>query len=149
MREGSCFPGIIYIHRILDNRFSGITGRNFSQFGTLCGEPTLKNVVIVTNMWTGDSQDTNEAREKELSDKYFKLALDRGAQMVRHYNTTRSTRRIIRRIIKNRPVALRIQRELAGEWRDFTDNAAVETPELTEQVRQHQVELEKLRKEMM
>ena len=41
--------GILYVHRIYDNRFSGITGRNSSMVHKLCGESTLNNVVLVTN----------------------------------------------------------------------------------------------------
>ena len=87
----------------------------------LCGESTLKNVILVTNMWSGGSHDTYEARENELFDKFFKPALDKGAQMVRHHDTITSAYDIIRRIMVNQPVALRIQRELADEERGTTD----------------------------
>ena len=84
-------------------------------FRKLCGESTLKNVILVTNMWTRDSQDTDEAREKELSNRFFKPALDKGAQMARHHNTTQSAHAIVRKIVKNHPVTLQIQRELVDE----------------------------------
>ena len=148
--KGLTFSGIIYIHRISDNRFSGITGQNFNLLRKLCGESALKNVIIVTNAWTGDSQDVNEAREKELSARFFQPALDIGAQMVRHYNTTESAHRIIRRIADNPPLALQIQREVVEEGKDMMSTAAGETLALalSEQIMRHQAEIGKFREEI-
>ena len=148
--KGSTLSGVIYVHRISDNRFGGITGRNFNMFRKLCGESTLKNVVLVTNMWKDDAQDINEAREKELSSKFFKPALDKSAQMVRHHNTTESAHNIIRKIMENHPVPLQIQRELVDEGKSIIDTAAGESinQALKEQIRKHQVELKELREEM-
>ena len=145
--EGSTLAGVIYVHRISDNRFGGITGRNFNLFRKLCGESTLKNVVLVTNVWDEDPRDIDEAREEEPSNKLFKPALDKGAQMVRHHSTTESAYDILRRVMGNRPAVLQIQRELIGERKDIADTAAEESvnSELREQVRRHRVELKELR----
>ena len=135
------------MHRISDNRFGGITGRNFNMFRKICGESTLKNVILVTNMWKEDSQDVNEAREKELSGKFFKPVLDKGAQLVRHHNTTESAHDILRKIVKNHPAVLQIQRELVDERKDIIDTMAGESinAELKAQIRRHQAELKEHR----
>ena len=148
--EGKTLVGIIYLHRISDNRFGGITGRNFNVFRKLCGESTLKNVILVTHMWEEDPQDINEAREEELSSKFFKPALDKGAQMARHHNTTESARDILRKVVGNRPVVLQIQRELVDEWKDIIDTAVGESinRELKEQIRRHRASLVELQEEM-
>ena len=149
--KGSKLAGVIYIHRISDKRFTGITGRNFKMFRELCGDTTLKNVILVTNMWGEVSRDIGEAREDELTNDFFKPVLDKGAQMARHHNTAQSAHDIIRRIMKNRPVALQIQRELVDEHKDIVDTAAGEVinQELKEQIRKHQVELRMVQEEMM
>ena len=148
--KGSKLSGVIYVHRISDNRFGGITGRNFNMFRKLCGESSLKNVILVTNMWKQDSQEINEAREAELSSKFFKLALDKGAQMVRHHNTTQSAHDIVRGIVKNHPVVLQIQLELVDERKDILKTAAGEAvkQEFNEEMRRHQAELKAVREEM-
>ena len=148
--EGSTLSGVIYVLRISDNRFGGITGRNFNMFRKLCGESTLKNVILVTNMWTRDPQDINEARERELSSKFLKTALDLGAQMVRHRDTIQSAHDIVRRIMKNQPVVLQIQRELVDERKSIINTAAGESVsnELKELIRRHQAELNDVREEM-
>ena len=147
---GSKLAGVIYIHRISDRRFTGISGRNFKMFRELCGDSTLKNVILVSNMWGEVTQDVGEAREQELITDFFKPALDKEAQLARHYNTAKSAHDIIRRIMKNQPIALQIQRELVDEHKDIIDTAAGEVvnKELNEQIRRHQAELKAVQEEM-
>ena len=149
--HGYKLSGIIYTHRISDIRFTGIAGRNFKMFRELCGDPTLKNVVLVTNMWGEISQDVGEDREEELATNFFKPVLDKGAQLARHHNTVQSAHDIIRRIIRNRPAALQIQRELVDEGKSITDTAAGEAinREINEYIRRHQAEMKALQEEMM
>jgi hypothetical protein len=148
--SGSKLAGIIYMHRICDDRFTGISVRNFKMFRKLCGESTLKNVVIVTNMWGRVENDVGEAREKELAEVYFRIALEKGAQLARHHNTTHSAQEIIRRIMKNDPASLLIQRELVDERKDIKHTAAGEAvnEELNELIRRHEAEMIALREEM-
>ncbi|KAF9641969.1 hypothetical protein BDM02DRAFT_3273632 [Thelephora ganbajun] len=149
--KGSKLAGVIYMHRISDRRFSGIAGRNFKIFRELCGETSLKNVVLVTNMWGEVSHDVGEAREKELTSIFLKPALDKGAQMARHHNTEQSAHDVIRHIINNHPVVLQIQRELVDERKDIANTAAGEaiSTELTEETKQHELALNVMREEMM
>ena len=120
-------------------------------FRELCGDKTLKNVVLVTNMWGEVSPEDGQDREDQLSGDFFKSVLDKGAQMVRHHNTAESTHDIIRRIINNHPAVLQIQHELVDEQKDIVDTAAGEiiNKELNELMRRHQVELKKVQEEMM
>ena len=120
-------------------------------FRELCGDTTLRNVVLVTNMWGEVSSDVGESREDELSSNFFKPVLDKGAQMVRHHNTVESAHDIIRGITANHPVVLQIQRELVDQHKDIVDTAAGEAVnrELNEQIRRHQAELKAIKGEMM
>ena len=43
----------------------------------LCGDAALKNVVLITNMWSEVPPNVGEAREKELSSEFFKPASSR------------------------------------------------------------------------
>lgn len=148
--KGAKLAGVIYIHRISDIRFTGIAGRNFKMFRELCGDKTLKNVVLVTNMWGEVSLEVGESREDELSSNFFKPVIEKDAQMARHHNTAESAHDIIRMIMKNRPVVLQIQRELVDEHKDIIDTAAGEAinKELNEQIRKHKVELKEIQEEM-
>ncbi|KAJ7096526.1 P-loop containing nucleoside triphosphate hydrolase protein [Mycena belliarum] len=149
---GKKLAGIIYMHRISDIRMGGISTRNFKMFRQLCGESSLKNVVIVTTMWGEVGLEVGEAREAELAsdDRFFKPVLDKGALMLRHENDTASAQAILHYLTRNQPRALRIQRELVDQGKDISQTAAgVElNRELAEQIRRHREEMAVLQKEM-
>ena len=143
--------GAIYVHRISDKRFTGIAGRNFNVFRELCGEDALKNVVLVTNMWSAVTREVGEAREKELCANFFKPVLEKGAQMVRHFGTPESAHGAIRKIIAvGRPVVLQIQLELVYGQKSLLNTSAGKAVnrELEEQFRQHEAEFNKVWEEM-
>jgi len=127
-REGQKLTGVIYMHRISDFRMGGISTRNFAMFTRLCGEKSLKNVVILTNMWSEVTYQEGEQRERELasSPKFFKPALDREARMLRHQSTVESAHDILRSMIDNDPMALRIQEEIVDENLDMYHTGAGE-----------------------
>ncbi|KAG9224604.1 hypothetical protein CCMSSC00406_0002245 [Pleurotus cornucopiae] len=121
-------------------------------FRELCGDSTLRKVVIVTNMWGEVSLNMGEAREEELKtrDIFFKPVLGKGAQMKRHDNTFDSACTIMRCIAFKDPLALRIQRELVDEKKDITEAAAGAElgREFHEQAMRYKAEQRKLQDEM-
>jgi hypothetical protein len=131
---------------------SGTPVRNFTMFRKLCGDSTLRNVVIVTNMWGLTSPQAGEAREAELMKKdfFFKPALERGARMARHENTVSSAENIIRLILNREPLPLHIQRELVDEHKEITQTRAGQeiNRELNAQARKHKEEIQVLKEEM-
>lgn len=144
--------GVIYMHRISDFRMGGISRRNFSMFRKLCGDDSLKNVLIVTNMWGEVDPAVGAAREAELRDKdlFFKPVLDKRAQLLRHDRTIQSAHAIISKIIGNHPAPLRIQEELVDQRMDISQTAAGTelNRELAEQAKKHMEELRQIREEM-
>lgn len=150
--RGSKLAGVLYFHRISDFRMTGISRKNFSMFRKLCGDNALQNVVIVTNMWGEVDPSVGDAREAELigEDIFFKPVLDKGAQMARHQNTVPSAETIIRLILGNHPVPLRIQEELVDEQMDISETGAGEelNREINAQIRKHREEVRLLRDEM-
>ena len=143
--------GAIYVHRISDKRFAGIAGQDFNMFRELCGEHALKNVALVTNMWSAVTREVGEAREKELSATFFKPVLEKGAQMVWHFGTPESAHGAIRKIIAiNSLVVLRIQWELVDERKSLLNTSAGKAVnrELEEQVRQHEAEFNRVWEDM-
>ena len=121
-------------------------------FRKLCGENSLKNVVIVTNMWGEVDPQVGDAREAELAreDIFFKPVLEKGARMARHENTVTSAESVIRLILENHPLPLRIQEELVNEHKDISQTGAGEelSREINAQIRKHQHEMRALREEM-
>ena len=124
-KDGHKLSGVIYMQRISDFRMTGISRRNFQLFRKLCGEDTLKNVVIVTNMWSEVNAARGLAREDELASDpmFFKPALDKGAKMMRHDNTHHSAVTILLQLIPNKPEPLLLQTELILEAKDIAETA--------------------------
>ena len=149
---GEKLAGVLYFHRISDVRMSGTPRRNFKMFRELCGENALENVIIVTNMWGGVDPQIGAEREAELMTKgiFFKSVLDRGGQTARHDNTASSAQDILRRILQNHPVPLRIQEELVDERKGINDTGAGKElhRELNEQIRKHEEEMRELEEDV-
>ncbi|KAF9461785.1 P-loop containing nucleoside triphosphate hydrolase protein [Collybia nuda] len=150
--DGVKLAGVIYIHRITDVRMGGISTRNFKMFRSLCGETTLKNVIIVTNMWGEVHPEIGEARETELANDelFFKPVLDKHARMARHNNTIASAQSIIGLFSGNEPKALQVQTDIVDEGKDISQSAAAQilNQELIEQARQQEEEKKRVQEEL-
>ena len=144
-KRGNKLAGILYFHRISDLTMDWISTMNFKMFQKLCGKGTLRNAVIVTNMWGQIDRQVGEAREVELvrDDTFFKFVIDRGAQIARNENTVTSAQNVIRLILDNHPLPLRIQRELVDEHKDISATSASE-----QLYREINTEIKKYREEM-
>ncbi|KAG6379450.1 P-loop containing nucleoside triphosphate hydrolase protein [Boletus reticuloceps] len=146
--QGARLAGVIYMHRITDNKMGGPSRRNFHIFRNLCGDATLQNVLLVTNMWSKVDPDEGEARERELAnkDKFFKPALDRGARMLRHDGSQESTYAILRHLVGLEPSTLLVQDEMVNQEKDLahTTVGANIMCDLKEQGERHAEALEDL-----
>jgi hypothetical protein len=150
--QGSRLSGVVYMHRISDFRMGGIATKNFRMFRQLCGDSSLSNVAIVTNMWGEVSREIGEGRETALvtKDHFFKPALDKQARILRHHNTLDSAHDILRQLLRNRPLALRIQQEIIDEHKSVSQTGAAEEleRELKEKERMHELEVRRVKEEM-
>lgn len=119
---------VIYLHRISDERWRRSDTRSIGWLKHICGEATLRNVVLTTNMWGKTTPEIGVIREQQLAAEFVKPVLDKGAKLRRHYDTTESAHQIIRGILDNRRARapLQVQRELVDEKRDFNRTAVGE-----------------------
>ena len=126
--KGFKLAGIIYLHRITDNRMAGSPHRNIRMFGELCGDQAVKKVVLVTTMWDKVEQDTGSCREKELFEKYWKTMMNYGASTARFYNSADSAWQIIDPILKQHSTeVLLLQEELVDLKRALNETHAGKT----------------------
>ncbi|KAF9259855.1 hypothetical protein L218DRAFT_963229 [Marasmius fiardii PR-910] len=144
--------GIIYLHRISDVRVGGASARSFRIFRKLCGEASLKNVVIATTKWSEVPFEVAEARERELMEKdlFFKPVLDRGAKMVRYDNTAHSAHALIRSMVRNEPLPLLIQTEVVDDNKNLAQTAAGAEimDDIETLISRHEREIRGIREEM-
>ncbi|KAJ6013397.1 hypothetical protein N7540_007988 [Penicillium herquei] len=66
-RQGMKTAGILYLHRISDNRVSGSTLRNLNLLESMCGLDAARRVFLVTTMWDSTREETHEATLRELN----------------------------------------------------------------------------------
>lgn len=125
-KNGILLHGVLYFHRISDNRMGGIARQNFSTVMRLIGDKAIQNTVIVTTMWDRVSNQEGEERLHQLktSELFFKSAVDEGAPVTVHQRTVDSAQAIIRHLLCKSPVPLEIQKELVDEGKDISETAA-------------------------
>lgn len=128
--------GIVYLHRIADNRMSGSSKRNIDMFKALCGYSTYSNVAIATTFWNQQDRRTFIQREAELRDDpaFFGSIVTEGARLFRHGELGQDERQlrgsahaIIRHVVAQSrlaPVVLLIQHELVDEHKALEQTAA-------------------------
>ncbi|KAF8133151.1 P-loop containing nucleoside triphosphate hydrolase protein [Mycena galopus ATCC 62051] len=121
-RQGIKLHGIIYLYRISDVRVSNAAKQDFLGLRRLCGDRSMRNVVILTNMWDRVNAEDGRRRAGNLQflDNLFRPALEDGARFMHHTDGTGEfVRAIIRSMIRNQPEALAIQEELVDKDMDI------------------------------
>lgn len=75
--------GLIYLHRITDNRMAGSPLKNLRMFGKLCGDTAAFRVILVSTMWEKVKQEVGEARQKQLEGMFWKDLIEKGSNVDR------------------------------------------------------------------
>ncbi|EJD50969.1 P-loop containing nucleoside triphosphate hydrolase protein [Auricularia subglabra TFB-10046 SS5] len=148
-QQKQLLSGIIYFHRIADNRVGGVTAKNMRMFRSLCGDAALKNVVLCTTMWDLVSRSHAEQREAELKADFWKDMISSGSSAVRHDNTAASALAVVRPMLGRQGVAVQLQRELAsGKQLQDTASGGQLNKELRQLQEMHRLEMAALKEEM-
>jgi len=117
-RQGIKLHGIIYLYRISDVRVSNAAKQDFLGLRKLCGDRSIRNIVILTNMWNKVNAKDGMRRAAELQflDDLFRPALEDGARLMHHTDgTVGLVHAIIKSIMRNQPETLAIQEELVDK----------------------------------
>jgi hypothetical protein len=105
--------GIVYLHRISDNRMSGAALNNLRTFANICGRDAMRGAIFVTTMWGDVKEEVGLRREVELKDIIRKDVMDIQCRMERFTNTSESAWRIIKMAMENsQSGSLLIQQEM-------------------------------------
>ncbi|KAF9441496.1 hypothetical protein P691DRAFT_779787 [Macrolepiota fuliginosa MF-IS2] len=122
--------GLLYMHRISDNRMAGTPLKNLDMFRKLCGEEGFKKVVLTTTMWpdVDDREATGAAieREDELKRLYWSDMIKGGSRTLRFENTQQSAWHILDKLITLRLTqrSILIQYELVTLGKHLPNTAA-------------------------
>ena len=150
--ENLRLSGILYLHRITDKRVGGTALKNLSMFEKLVGERNMGNVILLTTMWANlPPSEDGEMRVKALTGKgkFWGGMIASGATHEKYLGTKADAYRIVRRMLKNRPVTLQIQDELARGTKLVDTAAGKEVSDRLEEVQaKHAKEIEDLKEQM-
>ncbi|KAF8159711.1 hypothetical protein B0H34DRAFT_414984 [Crassisporium funariophilum] len=120
--------GIVYLHRITDNRMAGSPDRNLRIFGHLCGTRAANKVVFVTTMWDKVKQSVAEERELDLKTNHWKVMIELGSKTNRFTNTEQSAWNVIKPILAEaQGEAVLIQEELHDLGKELGETEAGKT----------------------
>lgn len=117
--------GIIYTHRITDNRMSGSVCKNLDMFSRLCGDGAAERVRLMTTMWDRVKDATlAESRVSQLETNFWKPLIDAGARHRKlEENSLKSAWEIIQDLMGNGK-ALLLQEELVDAERHLNETTA-------------------------
>ncbi|KAG9122323.1 hypothetical protein FRC07_001358 [Ceratobasidium sp. 392] len=105
--------GIVYLHRITDNGKSDASVQSFELFTKICGLSNMRNVVIMTNMWSYPENPEENRQGERLKTGFFSKALKEGAQIVKRAGPGYRSAQAVVILLRNRqPVDLQLQIEL-------------------------------------
>src|SRR6266540_4180864 len=143
--------GLLYFHRISDNRMAGSPLKNLRLFEKLCGEQ-FNNIVLTTTMWNDVEEEVGNKREEELKSEFWRTMLDRGASINRFLNTRESAFDILTPIFEevNKRSALLLQKEMNDLKLQLKETSAGKTLYLAleDLLKRQQTTLSKIRSEL-
>ena len=118
--------GLLYFHRISDNRMAGTPLKNLRMFEKLCGKNAFHNVVLTTTMWDEVDEEIGEERERELKEIYWKSMLGRNSTTSRFLRTRESAFDVIEPLIDaaNKRSSVQLQEELVDMVKSLPATAA-------------------------
>jgi hypothetical protein len=122
--------GLVYLHRITDNRMAGSPHKNLRMFGELCGDVAMTQVRLVSTMWGKVKPDVGEGRERELREKFWKHFIEKGSEIDRLRDTRgEEAWRIVDRLIRDskKRDAVLLQEELVELEKQLNETAAGKT----------------------
>jgi hypothetical protein len=146
---GIHLKGIIYLHRITDNKMQGTAQRYFEMFKRLCGEKNMKNVVLLTTMWdTLKDEGLGLRRDQQLRQEFWSVMESKGSFIRRFDGSGDMAEAIVCRLMRQPNVVLDIQRELVDEGKRLDETSAGQllVPKLEERIRESTVQLQILEK---
>lgn len=128
-QDGVKLNGIIYLHRISDNRLQGSAIRCMNMFRKIVGGGTVyQNIILATTMWESVDPTVGTRREIDLVNhsSFWSKLKQEGCQIRRHQNTKTAAMELVSFFIKERTdkVVLSLQEDLVTKNKELADTAA-------------------------
>jgi hypothetical protein len=87
--------GVIYLHDMTQDRFTGAVRRNIVLFNHLCGSNSLNKVIIATTKWSRVDGEAGEKREAQCKQLHWKPMIEQGTTVCRWTDDSLSAREMV------------------------------------------------------
>ncbi|RFN49026.1 triacylglycerol lipase ii precursor [Fusarium flagelliforme] len=124
--SGLPLRGILYLHKITENRMTRTSQNYLRLLQTIVGDDALKNVILVTTMWnTLRPEDRKRAvrREQELLNNFWSPMIDKNAYNAQFIGTPESAYSLVYQLADQESVVLDIQKEIVDQDRSILETA--------------------------
>ncbi|KAH8690417.1 P-loop containing nucleoside triphosphate hydrolase protein [Phaeosphaeriaceae sp. PMI808] len=116
--------GVVYIHRITDNRYTRSSVKTFEVFKKIVGTGALNNVLLVTSRWKEVDPATGADRERQLKEKFWAFMLGHGSNISRFHGDRSSAVSLVSQLLCRDTVVLQLQKELVDEGKQLDNTVA-------------------------
>ncbi|KAJ4005565.1 hypothetical protein NW752_002398 [Fusarium irregulare] len=124
--SGLPLRGILYLHKITENRMTKTSQDYLRLLQTIVGDDALKNVILVTTMWNiirPEDRKTAVLREQELLNNFWSPMIDKNAYNAQFDGTPESAFSLVYQLADQESVVLDIQKEIVDEDRPIIETA--------------------------
>ncbi|KAL6353612.1 hypothetical protein LRP88_14110 [Fusarium phalaenopsidis] len=119
--------GVLYLHKITDNRMTGSSLTYLNLLQSLVGEEALENLVLVTSMWNmlrDENRGQAIQREQDLIDNYWAPMQKKGSYVVQFDGTTDSAFGLVYQLAGQESVVLDVQKQIVDDDRSVLGTSA-------------------------
>ena len=109
--------GILYLHRISDNRMTRTPLKNHRIFRELCGTDALQHIVLTTTMWDEVPEGEGDRREHELCTSYWKAMSQQGSTVARFSGTMKSAWSVVEPFLLEANDRVTAQKSVRALWK--------------------------------
>jgi len=119
--------GLIYVHNILDPRFTGTARRGLEIFKRLCGHENYKAICMTTTGWEriDVSKGNDRLQELSMASEFWGDVRDFGGSISKLFNNRKSAMTIVDHVLRDKKkYILAIQREMVDEKKQLHETEA-------------------------
>ncbi|KAF8545925.1 hypothetical protein OG21DRAFT_1607897, partial [Imleria badia] len=124
-QQGITFAGILYLHRISDDRVTNVSAMKLKTLQGVYGKDSLPNVTFVTTMWEWEDKVFAEKRQAQLERELGASKIMLGAQVARFGNTRADGWSIINKFKFKTPHVPELQETTPKSESEFFKNAMI------------------------
>ncbi|KAG6335339.1 hypothetical protein ID866_3750 [Astraeus odoratus] len=125
-KKEALLSGLLYFHRITDNRMAGTPLKNLRVFQKLCGNKAMSQIVLTTTMWDEVDEEVGIERLTELQGNYWKGMIARGSTTFRYWNTPESARTLLWQLVDRKRREVRLQKEIGDKDMELAETDAAQ-----------------------